>query len=57
MQRYGAVLNMLLRNFLPDLLGSFEAKEMLACRHSCYLVDTSVRIEAYDRAGLERPLS
>ncbi len=38
------------------LLESFEAKEMLAYRHSGFSVDTSVRIEAHDRAGLERLL-
>lgn len=38
------------------LLESFEAKEMLAYKHSGFSVDTSVRIEAHDRAGLERLL-
>ena len=34
----------------------FEAKEMLAYRHSGFSVDTSVCIAAHDRAGLERLL-
>jgi hypothetical protein len=38
------------------LLESFEAKEMLGYKHSGFSVDTSVRIEAHDRAGLERLL-
>jgi Putative transposase len=33
-----------------------EAKEMLAYKHSGFSVDTSVRIEADDRSGLERLL-
>ena len=38
---------------LPE---SFEAKEMLASRHSGFSVVTSVRIEAHYRAGLERSM-
>jgi hypothetical protein len=37
-------------------LKSFEAKEILVYKHSGFSVDTSVRIEAQDRAGLERLL-
>jgi hypothetical protein len=37
-----------------SLLESFEAKDMLGYRHSGFSVDTSVRIEAHDRAALER---
>ena len=37
-------------------LESFEAKEMLAYKHSGFSVDTSVCIAAQDRAGLERLL-
>jgi hypothetical protein len=47
----------ILRAFVGrGLLESFEAKEMLGYRHSGFSVDTSVRIEARDRAGLERLL-
>jgi hypothetical protein len=47
----------ILRAFVSrGLLESFEAKEMLAYKHSGFSVDTSVRIEARDRAGLERLL-
>jgi Putative transposase/Transposase zinc-binding domain len=47
----------ILRAFVGrGLLESFEAKEMLAYKHSGFSVDTSVRIEANDRAGLERLL-
>jgi len=47
----------ILRAFVGrGLLESFEAKEMLGYRHSGFSVDTSVRIEAHDRAGLERLL-
>jgi Putative transposase len=47
----------ILRAFVGrGLLESFEAKEMLAYRHSGFTVDTSGRIEAHDRAGLERLL-
>ena len=47
----------ILRAFVGrGLLESFEAKDMLAYRHSGFSVDTSVRIEAHDRAGLERLL-
>ncbi len=38
------------------LLQSFEVKDMLSYKHSGFSVDTSVRIEAHDRAGLERLL-
>ena len=38
------------------VLESFEAKEMLAYRHSGFSVDTSVCIAAHDRAGPERLL-
>ncbi len=38
------------------LLESFEAKDMLAYKHSGFSVDTSVRIEAHNRAALERLL-
>lgn len=47
----------ILRAFVGrGLLGGFEAKEMLAYRHSGFSVDTSVCIAAHDRAGLERLL-
>ncbi len=47
----------ILRAFVGrGLLESFEAKDMLGYRHSGFSVDTSVRIEADDRAGLERLL-
>jgi hypothetical protein len=47
----------ILRAFVGrGLLESFEAKEMLAYKHSGFSVDTSVRIEAHERAGLERLL-
>jgi hypothetical protein len=47
----------ILRAFVGrGLLQSFEAKEMLGYRHSGFSVDTSVRIEPHDRAGLERLL-
>jgi Putative transposase len=36
------------------LLESFQAKEMLGYQHSGFSVDTSVRIEAHDRAGVAR---
>ena len=43
----------LLRAFVGrGLLEGFEAKEMLAYRHSGFSVDTSVCIAAHDRAGL-----
>ncbi len=38
------------------LLQRFEAKAMLSYKHSGFSVDTSVRIAAHDRAGLERLL-
>ncbi len=45
----------ILRAFVGrGLLECFEAKEMLAYRHSGLSVDTSVCIAAHDRAGLER---
>jgi Putative transposase len=47
----------ILRAFVGrGLLESFEAKDMLGYKHSGFSVDTSVRIEAADRAGLERLL-
>jgi hypothetical protein len=47
----------ILRAFVGrGLLEGFEAKEMLAYRHSGFSVDTSVCIAAQDRAGLERLL-
>ena len=47
----------ILRAFVGrGLLESFEAKEMLAYRHSGFSVDTSMRNGAHDRAGLERLL-
>ena len=47
----------ILRAFVGrGLLESFEAKEMLAYRHSGFSVDTSVCIAAHDHAGLERLL-
>ena len=47
----------ILRAFVGrGLLESFEAKEMLGYKHSGFSVDTSVRIEAHDHAGLERLL-
>ena len=43
----------ILRAFVGrGLLESFEAKEMLAYKHSGFSVDAGVRIEAHDRAGL-----
>lgn len=38
------------------LLEGFEAKEMLACRHSGLSVDTNVCTAAHDGAGLHRLL-
>jgi Putative transposase len=38
------------------LLESFEVKDMLGYRHSGFSVNTSVRIEAHDRASLVPPL-
>ena len=38
------------------LIERFEAREMLAYRHSGFSVNAGVRIEAQDRAGLERLL-
>ncbi len=47
----------ILRAFVGrGLLESFEAKEMLGYQHSGFSVDAGVRIEAHDRAGLERLL-
>ena len=47
----------ILRAFVGrGLLESFEAKEMLAYKHSGFSVDAGVCIEAHDRAGLERLL-
>jgi len=47
----------ILRAFVGrGLLEGFDAKEMRAYRHSGFSVDTSVCIEAHDRAGLERLL-
>ena len=47
----------ILRAFVGrSLLESFEAKEMLGYKHSGFSVNTSVRIEANDRSGLERLL-
>ena len=47
----------ILRAFVGrGLLEGFDAKEMLAYRHSGFSVDTSVCIAAQDRAGLERLL-
>jgi len=47
----------LLRAFVGrGLLEGFEAKEMLAYRHSGFSVDTSACFAAHDRAGLERLL-
>ncbi len=47
----------ILRAFVArGLLEGFEAKEMLAYRHSGFSVDISVCIAAHDRAGLERLL-
>lgn len=47
----------ILRAFVGrGLLEGFEAKEMLAYRHSGFSLDTSVCIAAHDRAGLERLL-
>jgi len=47
----------ILRAFVGrGLLEGFEAKEMLAYRHSGFSVDTSVCIAAHDCAGLERLL-
>jgi hypothetical protein len=47
----------ILRAFVGrGLLENFEAKEMLAYKHSGFSVDAGVCIEAADRAGLERLL-
>jgi hypothetical protein len=47
----------ILRAFVGQgVLQSFEVKDMLSYKHSGFSVDTSVRIEAHDRAGLERLL-
>jgi hypothetical protein len=47
----------ILRAFVGrGLLESFEAKEMLAYKHSGFSVDAGVCTEAHDRAGLERLL-
>ena len=47
----------ILRAFVGrGLLGSFEAKEMLAYQRSGFSVDAGVCIEAHDRSGLERLL-
>ena len=47
----------ILRAFVGrGLLEGFEAKEMLAYKHSGFSVDTSVCIAGHDRAGLERLL-
>ncbi len=47
----------ILRAFVGrGLLGSCDAKEMLAYQHSGFSVDASVCIEAHDRAALERLL-
>ena len=47
----------ILRAFVGrGLLQSFDAKDMLAYKHSGFSVGASVRIEAHDRAGLERLL-
>jgi Putative transposase len=46
----------ILRAFVGrGLLESFESKEMLAYKHSGFLVDAAVCIEARDRAALEPP--
>ena len=45
----------ILRAFVGrGLLESFDVKEMLAYQHSGFSVDVGVRIDAHDRAGLER---
>lgn len=47
----------ILRAFVGrDLLERVQAKDMLGCRHSGFSVNTSVCIDAHDRAGLERLL-
>jgi hypothetical protein len=47
----------ILRAFVGrGLLESFEVKYMPAYKHNRFSVDASVRIEAHDRAGLERLL-
>ena len=47
----------ILRAFVGrGLLESFEAKDMLAYRHSGFSADAGVRIAAHDRAGLKRLL-
>ena len=38
------------------LIERFEAREMLAFKHSGFSVNAGVQIEAQDRAGLERLL-
>ena len=47
----------ILRAFVGrGLIGQADAKEMLAYQHSGFSVDAGVRIEAHDRAALERLL-
>ncbi|MEY3123987.1 MAG: hypothetical protein RLZZ573_507 [Pseudomonadota bacterium] len=47
----------ILRAFVArGLLEKYDAKDMQAYQHSGFSVDTSVRIEAHDRAALERLL-
>jgi hypothetical protein len=54
-QAQAALRRRILRAFVGrGLLESFEAKNILGYRHSGFSVDTSVRIAAHDRAGLER---
>ena len=56
-QEQASLRKCILRGFVGrGLLEGFEAKEMLAYRHSGFSVDTSVCIAAHDRAGLERLL-
>lgn len=56
-QAQASLRRRILRAFVGrGLLEGFEAKEMLAYRHSGFSVDTSVCIAAHDRAGLERLL-
>jgi hypothetical protein len=56
-QVQASLFKRILRAFVGrGLLEGFEAKEMLAYRHSGFSVYTSVCIAVHDRAGLERLL-
>jgi hypothetical protein len=56
-QAQASLRRRILRAFVGrGLLEGFEAQEMLGYKHSGFSVDSSVRIAAQDRAGLERLL-